>query len=161
VARIEDAGHTEIDPHTPTPLLILASCPVDNRPNGSPRLSGGLRIRIKPGTRAFEAYGTRSIRESFSCNYELNPEYRPALERSGLIVSGVSPDGGARIVELPSHWFVATGFLPQLGSEPGKPHPLITAYLRAALASKMRKAKGSELPETAENAGKSLRVRWE
>ena len=151
MALIEDAGHTEIDPDTPTPLLVLASCPVDNRPDGAPRLSGQLRIRIRAGSRAHEAYGASRADESFSCNYELNPEYRPALERSGLIVSGVSQDGGARIVELPPHWYLATGFLPQLSSEPGKPHPLIVAYLRAALALKKLKTKGAERPETLEN----------
>jgi ubiquinone/menaquinone biosynthesis C-methylase UbiE len=151
VALIEDAGHTEIDPETKTPLLVLASCPVDNRPNGDPRLSGKLWIRIKPGTQAFEAYGRRKTEENFSCNYELNPEYRPILERSGLIVSGTSYDGGARIVELPPHWFVGTGFLPQLSSEPGKPHPLIVTYLKAALALKKLKNHGSERPKTLEN----------
>lgn len=132
-------------------MLVLASCPVENRPDGSPRLSGKLRVRIKRDTRAFEAYGTRSIEESFSCNYELNPEYRQTLERSGLIVSGVSSNGGARIVELPPHWFVATGFLPQLSSQPGNPHPLIVAYLQAALALKKLKTKSAERPETIEN----------
>ena len=136
MALLEDAGHTETDPDTPIPLLILASCPIDSRPTDSPRLTGKLRIRIKRGTKAYEAYRAVKAEESFNCNYELNPEYRSVLEGSGLIVSGVSPDGGARIVEVPPHWFVATGSLPQLSSEPGKPHPLIVAYLKAALALK-------------------------
>jgi len=152
VALIEDAGHTEIDPDTPTPLLVLASCPVENRPDGAPRLWGKLRIRIKHGSKAYEAYGAAKAEEHFTCNYELNPVYRGTLERSGLIVSGVSPDGGARIVELPPpNWFIGTGFLPQLSSQPGKPHPLIVAYLRAALALKKLKTKGPERPETLEN----------
>ena len=128
-----------------------ASCPVDSRPDGSPRLTGKLKVRVKPGTRAFEAYGSRKIEESFSCNYELNPEYRSVLEKNGLIVSGVSQDGGARIVELAPNWFVGTGFLPQLSSEPGKPHPLIVAYLQAALALKKLKTKSLGRPETLEN----------
>ncbi|OGO36553.1 MAG: hypothetical protein A2147_07270 [Chloroflexi bacterium RBG_16_57_8] len=152
MALIEDAGHTAIDPDTRTPLLVLASCPVENPPEGATRLSGKLKVRIKPNTRAFEAYGTRSIAESFNCNYELNPEYRRPLERSGLMVSGVSGDGGARIIELPPpSWHLATGFLPQLSSEPGMPHPLIVAYLEAALALKKLKTKGAERPETLEN----------
>jgi ubiquinone/menaquinone biosynthesis C-methylase UbiE len=103
---------------------------------------------------AFDAYGKRKTEENFSCNYELNTEYRTILERSGLIVSGTSYDGGARIVELPPHWFVGTGFLPQLSSEPGKPHPLIVTYLKAALFLKKLKNHGSKRPVTLEN-------RWE
>lgn len=154
MALIEDAGHTETDPDTPTPLITLASCPVDSRPDGAPRLWGKLRIRIKRGSRAFEAYGVTRAEESFGCNYELNPDYRDALERSGLIVSGVSSDGGARIIELPPYWFVGTGFLPQLNSAPGKPHPLIVSYLKAALALKNLKAlksQGAPRPDTVEN----------
>ncbi len=143
-----------MDPNTPTPLLTLAACPIDNRPAGSSSLTGKLRIRVKRDSFAFEAYQQSRVEEAFNCNYELNPEYRPALERSGLRVTGASADGGARIVELPPHWFVGTGFLPQLSSEPGKPHPLIVAYLRAALALKKLKAlkaQGAPRPETLEN----------
>jgi CTP synthase (UTP-ammonia lyase) len=38
-------------------------------------------------------------------------------------------------VELSNHpFYVATLFLPQISSRPESPHPLIVAYLRAALA---------------------------
>jgi CTP synthase (UTP-ammonia lyase) len=54
-----------------------------------------------------------------------------------LKVSGLSADGGARIVELPDHdFFIGTGFVPQLASKPGKPHPMILAFLNAALKYK-------------------------
>jgi hypothetical protein len=64
VALIEDAGHTETDPETATPLLVLASCPVDNRTDGTPRLSGKLQIRIMTDSKAYEAYGSVKAEES-------------------------------------------------------------------------------------------------
>ena len=68
------------------------------------------------------------------CNYELNPVYREKLETGGLKVSGVSLEGGARIIELPDHrFFIATGFLPEISSEENRPHPLIAAFLKAGL----------------------------
>jgi len=113
---------------------VLASCPVDKRPKGAPRLSGQLKIEIRHGSLAFRIYQKTAVSEPFNCNYELNPKYRARLESAGLKVSGVSEDGGARIIELPGHdFFIATGFLPQLNSEENKPHPLIVAYLKAAL----------------------------
>ncbi len=122
----------EEDPNTTTPLLILAACPVDSRPQGAPRLWGGLRININPDSLAFRIYHSSKIEETFTCNYELNPIYRKQLETAGLRVSGVSEDGGARIVELPDHhFFLATGFVPQLSSDENHPHPLIAAYLKA------------------------------
>jgi CTP synthase len=92
-----------------------------------------LKINISPGSLALSIYHSSMIEEMFTCNYELNPVYRDTLENNGLRVSGVSEDGGARIVELPEHrFFIATGFVPQLSSEENRPHPLIVAYLEAA-----------------------------
>ncbi len=122
----------EEDPDTATPLLILAACPVDSRSQGTPRLWGELKINISPDSLAFRIYRSSKIEETFTCNYELNPVYRGALEINGLKVSGVSDDGGVRIIELPNHrFFLATGFVPQLSSEENRPHPLIVAYLEA------------------------------
>ena len=61
------------------------------------------------------------------------------MEAAGLKISGVSADGGARIIELPSHiFFIGTGFVPHLASEPGQPHPLIVAFLEAAVKYKKK-----------------------
>lgn len=43
-------------------------------------------------------------------------------------------DGEARILELPGHpFYVATLFVPQMSSSPERPHPLVVAFLQAAL----------------------------
>jgi CTP synthase (UTP-ammonia lyase) len=131
---MKEAGHTEMDPDAALPLLIQASCPVDNRPDGAPRLWGKLKIRLKPGSLAHSIYQKIETEEPFNCNYELNPVYREKLEASGLKVAGETPEGGTRIIELPGRpFFMGTGFLPQLSSEPDKPHPLIVAWLEAAV----------------------------
>jgi CTP synthase len=129
----------EIDPNTSTPLLVLAACPVDNRPAGVPLLSGQLKIKASQDSLAFRIYVKTEISEPFTCNYELNPEYRGKLEAAGLKVSGVSADDGARIIELPDHvFFIGTGFVPHLASEPGHPHLMIAAFLKAAVQYKKK-----------------------
>jgi CTP synthase len=139
MAGLKDAGHTEFDPATSCPLLVLVACPVENRPPGAPRLSGKLKIKVLPGSLAFRAYRQAAITEIFTCNYELNLQYRKMLEEKGLKVSGEMQDGAVRIIELPGHpFFIGTGFVPQLSSEADKPHPLIVAYLRAAVEYKER-----------------------
>jgi ubiquinone/menaquinone biosynthesis C-methylase UbiE len=153
VAGLKDADSTEHDPATPIPVIDRVSCPVDASPVTGSRLTGKLDIRVKRGSLASKAYHKTNISEPFSCNFELNPEYRPILEKAGLIVSGISTDGGARIIELPGphYFYVATGFVPQFLSEPDKPHPLILAYLQAALEYKKIGIKGNMRPETVEN----------
>ena len=76
-----------------------------------------------------------SVVEQVTCNYGLNEGYRDELAGGGLKIVGVDTNRDVRIVELPTHrFFVATLFLLQLSSSPGIPHPLIMAYMKAALA---------------------------
>jgi CTP synthase len=122
-----------MNPATPSPVIDLAPRPVDASPVSESRLIGKLLIRIKPGSKARDAYRQPEIAEAFHCNYELNPEYRPQLEKAGLVFTGETIEGSARIAELPAHsFFLGTGFVPQYASQPGRPHPLVLAYLKAA-----------------------------
>ncbi len=90
-------------------------------------------ITLMPGTLAHRAYGEMAVTEQFACNYGLNPAYRERLSAGGLQVAGLDPAGEVRVVELGAHrFFLATLFLPQASSGPGRPHPLIVAYLQAA-----------------------------
>jgi CTP synthase (UTP-ammonia lyase) len=91
-------------------------------------------VRVVPGTRAAALYGAEQPVEDYRCNYGVNPAYHEALERAGLRLSGFGEDGALRIVELAGHpFFLATLFLPQMRSAPGRPHPLLAGYA-AALA---------------------------
>ena len=90
-------------------------------------------VTLVPGTRAAACYRVATVTEDYYCNYGVNPVYRRQLEAAGLRVSGVGADGEIRIVELPDHrFFVATLFIPQTRSAPGRPHPLLAAYAAAA-----------------------------
>ena len=83
---------------------------------------------------ASRIYKQPEIEEQFNCNYELNPAYQDVIEAEGLRISGVGDNGEARIVELTGYrFFLATAFQPQMTSEEGRPHPLIIAYLQAAV----------------------------
>lgn len=116
-------------------MIVPVSCPVPNRAPGAPKLSGAAKIRILPGTRAHQIYQHEEIEEQYFCYYEVNPQYVPQFEASGLRISGVGSKGQPRIFELPGHrYFFATLFQPMLSSEPGKPHPVIVSFVQAAAA---------------------------
>ncbi|HWH18815.1 MAG TPA: CTP synthase [Allosphingosinicella sp.] len=80
-------------------------------------------------------YGTDTISERHRHRYEVNIHYRGALEKGGLIFSGMSPDGALpEIVERPDHpWFVGVQFHPELKSKPFEPHPLFASFIEAAV----------------------------
>ena len=80
-------------------------------------------------------YGTDHPVERYYCRFGLNPTWRQPLHDAGLLVAGVDEsDGDTRVMRLAGHpFFVLTLFVPQTSSAPGRPHPLIVSYLRAAL----------------------------
>ena len=122
------------DPDTPIPLIVPVSCPVADRPEDAPRLIGKMKIKVHPDSQAFQIYQQSEIEENFHCNFELNQAFQEQLEAAGVRITGLGENGEARIIELANHrFFLGTGYMPQLTSVEGKPHPLIVAYLEAVL----------------------------
>ncbi|GEM70264.1 CTP synthase [Sphingomonas aquatilis] len=80
-------------------------------------------------------YGGTTIQERHRHRYEVNTHYKEALEKGGLVFSGMSPDGTLpEIVERPDHpWFVGVQFHPELKSKPFDPHPLFASFIAAAV----------------------------
>ncbi|MGX7926087.1 CTP synthase [Tsuneonella sp. HG094] len=79
--------------------------------------------------------GATAISERHRHRYEVNSAYKDALEKDGLVFSGMSPDGLLpEIVERPDHpWFIGVQFHPELKSKPFDPHPLFAGFVGAAL----------------------------
>ena len=89
-------------------------------------------VKLAPGSRAAGLYGVLESTEEYYCNYGVNPDYQTQLDQRGLRATGVGDEGEARIVEIPRHrFFLATLFLPQARSAPGKPHPLLAGFAEA------------------------------
>lgn len=130
---ITDAEHAEDTPEATNFLIIPVACPVPRRATGAPKLSGGLRIRLEPGTCVRALYGVEAIEEEYFCNYEVNPDFRERIEGSDLRITGVGNDGEIRVVELPAHrFYLATLFQPQRSSRPGAPNPAVMGFVSAA-----------------------------
>lgn len=128
---IRDAEHEETDPGAQTLLISKLACSLVGK---------NQRIKIAPGSHAHQAYNRQEVIEQFFCNYGLNPQFRDKVNTGKLRITGVDLEREVRIVELSDHpFYVATLFLPQVSSKPESPHPLIVAYLTAALAFKARR----------------------
>lgn len=143
MAGIEKASSTEFGP-TEEPLVgIMTEWLQGNtlvRRHSNDDLGGTMRLgayecHIKPGTLAQQVYGATDIMERHRHRYEVNINYRERLEEAGLLFSGMSPDGLLpEIVEHPDHpWFIGVQFHPELKSKPFEPHPLFTAFVKAAI----------------------------
>jgi len=98
---------------------------------------GGHPMDITPNTLLAEIYGGKAqVSERHRHRYEVNPVYRQALEDSGVVFSGQSPDGRLmEAMELRDHrWFVGCQYHPEYQSRPLRPHPLFAGFIGAAIA---------------------------
>jgi len=136
VCGLDKANSTELDPNTPHPVVDLMPDQRGVTDKGATMRLGAYPCKLKPNTRAAEAYGTTEISERHRHRWEINNNYRDALERHGMVLSGTSPDNRlVEMVELPNHpYFVGCQFHPEFKSRPSAPHPLFARFVKAALA---------------------------
>jgi CTP synthase (UTP-ammonia lyase) len=125
VLGIPDAQHEESDPNGSRLLISRLSCSLVGRT---------MAIHLQQGSQLAHAYQRTSVQEQYHCNFGVNPDYIETLRSSALRIVASDEEGAVRAVELDAHpFFVGTLFLPQLGSTPAAPHPLVIQFLRACL----------------------------
>ncbi|MEA2671063.1 MAG: synthase [Chloroflexota bacterium] len=133
VLESEDANSTEFNAFTAHPVIDLLPEQRDIEDKGGTMRLGVYPCRLLPGSKAAAAYGEAVVYERHRHRFEFNNHYRVPLERAGMLVSGVSPNGRlVEIVELRDHpFFVASQFHPEFRSRPSVPHPLFRDFLGA------------------------------
>ncbi|WP_242146507.1 CTP synthase [Sphingomonas sp. BAUL-RG-20F-R05-02] len=143
LAGIAQASSTEFGP-TPEPVVgmiteWMSEAGLEKREEGGD-LGGTMRLgayeaKLDGNSVVASIYGGETISERHRHRYEVNTSYREALEKGGLVFSGMSPDGMLpEIVERPDHpWFVGVQFHPELKSKPFDPHPLFKSFIEAAV----------------------------
>jgi CTP synthase (UTP-ammonia lyase) len=136
--EISDADTAENGFADHTNIIVPVSCPVPNREQNAPKLSGGVVVNILPESRLAKILGRTQLAEQFFCNYEVDPGYcrRIESENTGMRIVARGESGELRGVEINAHpFYVATLFQPQLTSvATGEPHPMIAAYLQSCVS---------------------------
>jgi CTP synthase len=135
VCGLKKANSTEFDRKTPHPVISLLEEQKKVAQLGGTMRLGAYPCRIKPGTRAHAAYGKNLVRERHRHRYEFNNKYRKALEKKGMVFSGIYPRGNlVEIVELKAHpFFIAVQYHPEFKSKPDQAHPLFREFIAASL----------------------------
>jgi CTP synthase (UTP-ammonia lyase) len=127
VLGFEDAEHEESAPQASRLVISRLACSLVGRT---------MTITLAPDSMLARIYGQSSIQEQYLCNFGVNPEYVEVLRASTLAAVGKDTEGAIRAVELSKHpFFIGTLFLPQLGSTPSHPHPVVSAFVKACTQS--------------------------
>ena len=134
VLGLEEANSTEFDLETPYPVIDIMPDQRQVASKGGTMRLGAYPCDLAPGSLARQAYATERVVERHRHRFEFNNAYRQRLHEAGLMASGVSPDGRlVEISEVRGHPFmVGTQFHAEFNSRPNRPHPLFSAFIKAA-----------------------------
>jgi CTP synthase len=137
VLALPQANTTEVEPHTPDPVVCLLEDQKTLATLGGTMRLGALKITLTEESRVAQIYGRTEIVERHRHRYEINPAYHERFREHGLKVTGRSPDGRVEVLELPEHpFFLGVQYHPEFLSRPEAPHPLYLELVKAALARK-------------------------
>jgi CTP synthase len=132
------ANSSEFNANSAHPVIHLMESQAAIRKKGGTMRLGAYRCQLKSGSLAHKAYGQGTVSERHRHRYEFNNDYRQTLEKQGLFISGLSPDGElVEMIEIPAHpWFIACQFHPEFQSTPLKAHPLFLNFIGAAMRNR-------------------------
>ena len=152
IAGLGNAHSTEFDKNTPYDVIYLMKewfddkaqtiqkRDVSSEKGGTMRL-GAYPCSLEKETFAHSAYQAVDISERHRHRYEFNNKYKEQLESSGLVFSGISPNGElVEIIEVKDHpWFLGCQFHPEFKSRPMAPHPLFREFIKASLKNSQKR----------------------
>jgi CTP synthase len=143
LAGVADANSTEFGPSNQPVVGLMTEWLKGNaleKRAAAGDLGGTMRLGayeavLEKTSRIASIYGSQTISERHRHRYEVNMDYRAALEAKGLRFAGLSPDGVLpETVEYPDHpWFIGVQYHPELKSRPMDPHPLFASFIAAAV----------------------------
>jgi CTP synthase len=125
--NLPTANSTEFDAETDAPVIHMMAAQRDVVNLGGTMRLGAYTARLRPNSKAAQAYGTQEISERHRHRFEVN--------NAGLV----------EMIELPNHpWFLGCQFHPELKSRPNRPHPLFAGFVGAALSRQLREPQAAK-----------------
>jgi len=143
VLKMKDVSTAEIDATARNLIIDILPEQKDILKNNN--MGGTMRLGEYPScidkkTVAYSAYKQSKISERHRHRYEVNSDYVAKLQEKGLVFSGKSPNKKLmEIAELPKKdhpFFLGVQFHPEFHARPLNPHPLFTAFVKAAYSEK-------------------------
>ena len=137
-AHIPNANSGEFDEQCTDKVIDFMPGQNEEIDKGGTLRLGAYPCVIAPQTTMKRCYKTECISERHRHRYEFNNMYRTILQRAGLTLSGLSPDGRlVETVELCERpFYVGVQYHPEFKSRPHKAHPLFREFIRAAVRTK-------------------------
>ena len=134
VLHLENANSTEFDENCTNNVIDYLPDQYKGIKMGGTMRLGEYDCELLEGTKTYELYKEKNIRERHRHRYEFNNKYKEIFSDGNLIFSGINPQSKlCEIIELKNHpFFIACQFHPEFLSRPLKPHPLFLGFIKEA-----------------------------
>ena len=96
VLHLENADSTEMASKTQYPVIDLMDSQKTVTEKGGTMRLGAYKCELKEGSKAYQAYGQKTVEERHRHRYEFNNEYKEIFENAGMITTGMNPDTNLR-----------------------------------------------------------------
>ncbi len=135
VLSLSDANSREFDENSEHLVIDYMPDQTDDTDKGGTMRLGSYPCVLIKGTQLHAAYSKDRISERHRHRYEFNNDYKQSLEKAGLVVAGISPDGNiVEAVECKEHpFYVGCQFHPEFKSRPNRSHPMFYTFVKKAL----------------------------
>ena len=135
LSGLPDANSREFDPEGRECVIDLMDEQRNVVAKGGTMRLGSYECRILPDTLLHKLYGRELVMERHRHRYEVSPLFRRKIEESGIVFSGLSPDGKlVEAMENPAcRFFVGVQSHPEFKSRPNNVHPLFDGFVKAAM----------------------------
>ena len=121
-----EADHAETNPDGSLLLISRLACSL---------AEGRGRVIFSEGSRIREIYGAAEAIEKYNCNFGLNPKFAALLQDQQLKFTASDANGDVRAFEFVDYpFYIGTLYQPERAGLEGKLHPLIGAFIKAAIA---------------------------
>ena len=135
VLGYEKANSSEMEDELEHPVIDIMEEQKNITNMGGTMRLGSYECELTADSKVKDIYGGRQfINERHRHRYEFNNDYLKEFEEAGMIGVGKNPQSQLiEIIEIPEHnYFVASQFHPEYKSTVENPHPLFTAFIKAA-----------------------------
>ena len=122
-----DADHAETNGAGSLLLISRLTCSL---------AEGQGRVVFSEASRIREIYGAAEATERYNCNFGLDRKFAASLQDQQLKFTAFDATGEVRAFELVDYpFYIGTLYQPERAGLEGKLHPLISALVKAAIAS--------------------------
>ncbi len=132
------ANSMEFDTETPQPVISIMADQKNVVEKGGTMRLGAWKCTLKQGSALQKIYGTKNITERHRHRYEFNNDYQQEFENKGMMATGFNPDTNLiETIELQNHpFYIGVQYHPEYKSTVANPHPLFSAFIKAAVEHK-------------------------